>query len=332
MPYELLTNVASYDSLLGSIRDFLNDTGDWTLHVDLGVPDEGSVGAGGRELVVSQGTCLAGLRSTTLGSGANRLYLVDGIPPYAGSPSFDTMNGNSGVRYDNAMLISASEPSARHLQQFTGPYPKCHLFTNDPSTYCHVAIEVTTGKFRHLHFGNLTKFGTWTGGGYYACTYWNSSAFQIDSPNSTSHSVPFDSNVNVAATRVWTVYYQFGSDKWIHAGADGAVNSVQRRRGSGTFRGGWGRGIYNLNETPFSGLISLAPVVVGAIRTSDTPDTLRFVGQVPDLAAVNIQNLAPGASIFIGSDEWIVFPWVQKNGGTGNENSGNHGIAYRVRA
>lgn len=336
MPYSLLTSVANVDTLLGEIRDFLSDTGDWTIHQNLITPDEDvivppgnpALVAGGRQLVASNGDCLVGLRSTLTGPGANKLYLFDGIPPWSGSPSLDSMNGNSGLKYSDSDISSDSDDKRSFRK--VGPFPRVHLFTNDPSTYCHVVIEFTSGRFRHLHFGNLIKRGTWTGGGYYACSYHSSFSSFIDSPSSLQHNVPWSANSGYE--RDWTVHYVNGSDNWISGNtAEYTLNDVIRRIGVGTVGGGMGRAFSNLPETPYSGLISLVPVMIGAIRATDTPDTLRYIGQVPDLRAVNIQNLAPGQSYSVGSDEYVVFPWAQKNGGVGQETSGVAGFAYLKR-
>lgn len=329
MPYTALANVASYDALLGEIRNFLNATGDWTIHQNLITPDEG-VASGGRQLVMSNGDCLVGLRSTDTGVGTNRLYLVDGIPPYASGPTtFDSLNNNSGPKYSDAVINSANQPGFRHLQQFAGPFPTAHLFTNDPSTYCHVAIEVQAGVWKHLCFGNMIKFGTWTGGAYYACTRWALGESEIDNPSTNSHHVPFDSGPCSDASAEWTVHYVHGSDLWI-APTETAAFTTQRRLGYGAFRGGYGHAFKSLPESLFSGLIPLAPAFFQAVRASDVPPTTRFIGQVPDVRQVNITNLQPNEILSIGSDDWRCYPLAAKNGGNDQYNSGFNGIAYKV--
>jgi hypothetical protein len=340
MPYSKLTNVANYDSLLTEIRNFLNATGDWTIHQDLIAPDEdGPSGtpeeianlAHGHQLVVKQGDCLAGLRSTTGGLGANRLYLFDGVPNWSSS-SLDSMPNNSGNRYVGSAIVSnGGDTSCRGLPVHPGPFPTVHLFTNDPSTYFFCAVEVSAGVWRHLQFGNLEKYGTWTGGGFYGCTWWTIDLTFIDQPNFTGHHVPFD-NYNQNQTLATTVHYVNGSEKWIGGDESSLFNGVQRRTMRSTFRGGFGRAFTDLPESPYSGLIALAPALVGAQRLSDTPDTLRFIGRVPDMRAVNIRNFAPGESYTIGSDEWVMFPVCAKNGAVDQFNSGNYGVAYLKHA
>jgi hypothetical protein len=336
MPYLKLTSVASFDALLGEIRTFLNDTGDWTIIQSLITPDydvpppnpeadppEPDLRAHGRQLRMLQGDCLVCLRSTTAGVGINFLYMLDGHP--ANSGNSDTMNGNSGLRWDTG-IAQEQGANVRNLGQWPGPFPTAHLFTNDPSTYCHVVVEVQAGVYRHLVFGNLVKYGSWTGGGYYGVTNWVEGDNFIDSPSYQSHTVPFDT-AEGQSTHGTTVRFVNGVNKWI-ATAPVTLNGVNRLKMAGHFRGGFGRAFTNLAESPYSGLIALSPVMVGAIRETDNPDTLRWIGYAPDMASVNMQNLAPGAEYTLGSDVWVVFPLCAKNGAEDQFNSGTYGVAY----
>lgn len=331
MPIARLTNVASLDAVLGEIYTFLNATGDWTISLPPTLATKGAL-AGGRDLIMSNGDVLVGLRSTTGSAGLNRLYLFDGSGTYVSGPP-DSLPGNSGWNLSGANYENASTPQARVFdEQFAGPFPTVTLFTDDPSTYCHVAIEVSAGRFRHLWFGNMLKYGTWTGGAYYATTYWDDAAASIDNPAATQHTTPMDGSVGDLNLRQWTARYSFGGSNWI-APTEATVNSVQRRQGRGSVRGGLGHAFRSVTETPFSGLVALQPITVWAWRLSDTPDSLRMIGRIPDVFEVNMQTLAPGESYFIGPDEYVVFPLATKRDPAerlDNENSGNYGYAYKV--
>lgn len=333
MPIERLTNVADFDDLLGEVRTFLAATGDWTIHRDLLTPDEG-VAAGGRILVVSNGDVLAGLRSTTTGDGAGRLYLFDGVPPYSGTPNLDALPGNSGIVMTDAAYTGATVPSARvFTTTFAGPFPTAFLFSDDPSTYCHIVIEVTAGQYRHVLFGNLHKFGVWTGGGYYASHRWATDTSNVDLPSSPVHSIPFDGAASASQAAQWTVHYEGGGFQWISP-SQGDLNGVSRRRAKGSVRGGFGNLFRSITESAFSGLVALNPVTVWPVTSTDTPVTTRCAGRVPDLAEVNMRNFSPGDSYFIGADEWIVFPVATKGLPAARldvENSGYYGLAYLVR-
>lgn len=330
MPYSRLTNVADYDAVLTAIRNFIDDTGDWTIHEDLASPDEGAA-AGGHQLVVSNDDCLAGLRSTTTGDGADRLFLFDGVPPWSAS-DLDSMPGNSGMRYEDLTIDAAGEPSVRHLQAASGPFPTVDLFTNDASTYLHAVVQQAAGIFKHLWFGNVEKFGSWTGGAYYATTYWSeANPPHTSTPSSAFNHAPLDSSICNTPVQEWTAHYERGGDLWI-APSPTLLNGVQRNKGVGSMRGGFGQALANSPEIPFSGLVPMASVMLMARHDDDSPKTLHMLGRIPDVRMVNIQNFAPGETYSIGADDWIIFPLCTKNGIAPARNSGTYGYAYLVRS
>jgi hypothetical protein len=324
MPIARLTNVTGWSDFLTELKAFLDATGDWTSSLGAsGDPD-----AGGSVMTAQNGDCLAGLRSTSLGVGTGRLYLFDGIPPRAGQPP-DALPGNSGISISN--YDKTAEDGRLSNPQFSGPFPTVTLFTDDPSTYCHCVIEVVSGRFRHLYFGNMTKFGSWTGGAYYGLTYWPQTGSQIDQPATGTGVTPFDGNLS--GEKGWTFHYEDAGADW-RAGDDATVGGVPRKQGLGSVRGGFGNAFRNIQETPWSGLIALNPVTLWAVENADDPETVRCMGQIPDMAELNVRHLAPGESYFIGADEWVVFPLVRKADPTESadlENTGYFGMAFLVR-
>jgi len=339
MAYTNLTNVADYDTLLGSLRTFLNTAG-WTLRHDLTTPIAGSPGEGstGRKLTVQKGDCLAGLRSVTT-TNANRLFLFDGIPesasplPSLASVQADHLNSNSGIRVTNAQYNQLNEfTSARYLQIQAGPFPNVYFFTDSPSTYCHVVVEVTDGVYSHMMFGNLQKYGTWTGGGYYACSRWGTDVVSIDSPTSTTHVVPFGTTATGSVGSEWTLHYESpGSPntKWVSGNITAYTHgSVKRAGGRANARGGFPEPFRNLGQTPFSGVIALSPATL-LVTNLTTPTSYTILGRVPDLRLVNITELVPAEEYILGADTWKVFPYRAKNGGTDLPNSGVYGFAYK---
>lgn len=336
MSYTRITAVASFDALLGYLSTFMATLGGgtaWTLSNNLGaatVDTPGPSAAGGRVLIAYNGDCLVGLRSTVSGPGANVLYLFDGIGPYT-SGNEANLNGNSGMgaNYTNAGVIQAGGQSIRGFQQFTGPFPNLYMFSNAAGDYVYVVVEIQTGHFRHMAFGKLTQFGTWpsAGGGFYASTWWNQSIF-ISSPTSNNHTLPFDNN-SAFSLADWTVHFPHSPDAWIAPGGDVVRSGVTLRKAVGSVRGGFNRFFKNFAESSFSNLIPLAPIVIGAVRTTDTPNTVRWIGRVPDMRMINMTNLTDAQEFSIGVDTWKVFSGVSKNGGATQENSAVIGFAYK---
>lgn len=340
MSYTNVTNVTNMDAVLGYISTFLGTIG-WTITSNLTAPAvDGSAGptqALGRIIIARKGDCLATLRSTTQGAGANRLYLLGAYGAYTSGTegSLPTNDGlNTSGLYTNGVsstLILSGGAAVRGFQQTVGPFPNLYLFSDAGGNYVHIVLEVSAGVYRHMHFGVLTKFGTWTGGAYFSGTIWSQVNPAISSAGSSSHDVPFDNKLgsSLSPGLCWTVHYENGSDKWIGNANDGLTGGVQRREGRGSVRGGFPTMFKNQQESFFSGLIALGPVIVSAVRESDNPVTTRWIGQVPDFRLINMTNLTPAQEFGIGADTWKVFPMCAKNGLAGQNSSGVSGFAYK---
>jgi hypothetical protein len=53
------------------------------------------------------------------------------------------------------------------------------------------------------------------------------------------------------------------------------------------------------------------------------------IGQPPHLRWVRLDHLQPRDVITIGTEQWMTFPVIRRDGGVGQPNSGRLGIAYR---
>jgi hypothetical protein len=343
MAYSNVTSLSNLDAVLGSIASFIGGLTGWTIHANCTAATVDTAGpsvAGGRVLIASNGVALVGLRSTVTGPGGNRLYLFDGQGPYS-SGIEGSLNGESGLGslYTNASVITTNGIAARGFQPLVGPFPNLYMFSNSSGDYVHIVLEWSTGKFRHMMFGNLIKFGTWPGGGgsYYCGGWWDQSGLGsspgvfISFPGWGGHAIPFDNTVNQFSANglAWTVNYSNGTDSWIANANDAMVGSVQRRKAVGSTRGGFGRMFKDIQESLFTGLIPLSPIMVGAVKQSNTPNTVAWIGQAPDVRLVNVQHLTPAQEFSIGSDTWKCFPMASKNGLPGQENSGAAGLAFK---
>lgn len=347
MAYVNVTNVADMNAVLGNIATFLI-ADSWTMTANMGAPSVDGppfvpitqlvVPAGGHVVIARKNDCLVTLRSTTSGLGSDCLYLLGAYGAYT-SGSDGTLPTNDGLNTSNLYIGGPGSPltnaggipGLRGFQQTVGPFPNLYLFSDSAGTYVHIVLEIFAGVYRHMHFGNLTKFGTWTGGAYFAGMFWNqsnSNPFPISNPADSTHSVPFDNQQN-SQSNAWTVHYQNASDKWIYNGSDQVFGGVQRREARGSARGGFPNMFKNIQESLFSALIPLGPVIIGAVRESDVPITTRWIGQVPDFRLINIQNLLPAQEFSIGADTWKVFPMCSKNTVPTQNGSKVAGFAYK---
>lgn len=333
MAYSNVTALANMDAVLNSLTTFLSGLTGWTMQTSMATPSVGAT-SGGHDTIASNGTTMVGLRSTTNGPGANKLMLFSGLGAYS-SGIEGSLNGDdgSGASYTTTNVNNGT--IFRGFQSLIGPFPNLYMFSNAAGDYCHVVLEWSAGKFRHMAFGKVIKFGTWPGGNgsYFAGSFWNQQGLgsngSINQPTDANHALPFDNHVcNTSALLDWTLNYSNGTDSWIGPN-EGLFGTVQHRQGRGSMRGGANRVFKNIQESLFTGLIPLAPIVLGAVKLSDTPTTVRIVGQVPDMRMVNINHLTPAQEFSIGSDTWKVFPFASKGTTLGQESSAFAGIAYK---
>lgn len=337
MAYSNVTALANMDAVLGSLTTFLNSLTGWSLHTNLGTPTVGPT-AGGRVTIASNGTTMVGLRSTTALTIGNTLALFSGLGAYS-SGIEGSLNGDDGMgaSYIGSTLIGGGPPNFRGFQNLTGPFPNLYMFSNAAGDYCHVVLEWSAGKFRHMAFGKVIQFGTWPGGNgsYFAGSFWSqaglgsSTSATINTPSSNAHALPFDNNPSASGALLdWTCNFSNGTDLWIGQN-ESVFGSVQHRQGRASVRGGANRLYKNIQESLYTGLIPLAPIVLGAVKLSDTPTTVRFVGQVPDMRMVNMDHLTAAQELPIGSDTWKVFPFSSKGTTFGQESSAFAGLAYK---
>lgn len=335
MAYQKVVNVANMDAVLSYLSTFVGTLGGFTIDNNLGTPAV-LPSAGGHILIAHAGDLSFCLRSATATAGIqNRMYLLEGLTPYGGTDDSNFF-GNPGVvglghPYSTAQLPSSSSIPGWCDYEFPGPFPTLYMFS-DTTTYLHVVLEVSAGVFRHMLLGNLVKFGTWTGGAYFASQRWRQTGGfgdAINTPSYPDHLVPFDNNVTIVAGANWKVHYENGANKWVHPGGDQNYNGTNLNEARASVRGGMNRAFKNIQESLFSGLIPLTPVVVGAVRETDVPVTDRWIGKVPDWRMVNMTNLTASQEIVLGPDTWQCFPMAAKNGLPTFHNSGVAGFAYK---
>lgn len=222
--------------------------------------------------------------------------------------------------------------------KLVGPFQAYHFFSGD--TYLHAVVEITPGEFRHFGCGLLERAGAVTSGAYVTNTHWNQGTNFISDPANAYHAVPFDALGDYNTGLGWNATH-------IRADSD-AVSprniALNARAGTTPDRGGWGgyvagsnrdgrdalgAGLLQVGPSTLTGRSVLVPLIAGVTR----PDGFGSVLGTPrDMRAVRIDNLAPGDAVTIGPDTWLVFPCSRKNGVSGQENSRNAGLAYRVNS
>lgn len=242
----------------------------------------------------------------------NDLIVLYGSTGYDGGAAWNAQPGTSNSIHCNGMA---------------GPYAAYHLFS-DGANYIHCAAEVSAGLFRHVVFGGIEKTGAFTGGAYVDAVHWDGAPIYIDNPDDERHSVLFDNN----ALRDY--FWGYGGGR-LRADIDGLVdkwwafdrNSTYRASG-GIRSGGLLDWLSDRSPNTFNALTPLFPIYIH-VKRPDAGSKWSILGTVRDLRFCDITHIDPGATLTIGSDDWMIFPIVQKNGGTDEPNSGTYGYAYR---
>lgn len=213
---------------------------------------------------------------------------------------------------------------------------------NTAEAYAHIVVEYTPGRFKHFSFGELIKFGDWTGGEYVAGDVWDQSTAAIDSSTDNRHSFLLDSrnsagNSNEAATvHVEGVLPgQAASTKWgvtfggTGAGLDGSSNARLLLHGF-TRDGFWVNALAWIRANPNNAFVSLIPIQIYVREVAPIPDEFRLLGEMPDTKITNMANFNPKDEVVVGADTWKIFPWKAKANNNDNlEESMNAGIAYK---
>jgi len=271
-------------------------------------------------LQISSGSCFANIVSDARTEWAY-YFGVNQYGPHK------TIRMKLSTAYDGAKAWW-DQPSTHSVDMIAnhmiGPFPSYHLFGN--SQYLHLVVERTSGEFDHIVIGEIDKTATFTGGAYGAISWWTHQVTRIDDPYQGYHTLPFDGNNNQAGAERTNILFPYDGQTWREL----ADNHTVGGRGTPLFRGSYMMEplIANApNDT--NGLTPLLPIPVIAERPSSRWAPLGFV---PDMRLLNIKNLQPGDSVFLGPDEWVVFPAKAKKEPSlrdGKPNSGWYGYAYK---
>lgn len=220
-------------------------------------------------------------------------------------------------------------------------YPAYYFFAG--TNYIHCVLEFQPGIYRHFGFGEIVKFGTWTGGEY--CLghtmpsaaglnqpWASTGAFLMDG-NSNTGTVDFQNTIHIegmpnqVVNGKWGVFglHTFGSS----TGVDRA--GIQRIAIMGGIKGGLLEAHFGwFQGNPANGFIPMFPI--NCYYRSISPEKWRLIGYMPDTRNVNITFINPAEEIVLGANTWKFFPWWRKGDAPAPagtvEWSGHMGVAY----
>jgi hypothetical protein len=235
--------------------------------------------------------------------------------------STDLLRVNASVGYDGGLAANAQPDQAVSnvaSNVGTGPFPNVFLFAdNSPAEYVHAVIEIASGIFRMLSFGELEKIGAYTGGTFFDASAFSTSTSENDMSDNVHHRL-FDNGTG-------------HSNSWggggVHCDVDGNTNYFAPFRRVADFAtpcasgGFWAalsapadlgyrnREFYFKSVNSMSGTTPLAPVL---IRVERTDGYWSDIGTVPGIRFLNMSRFTPSDEFSIGADTWKVFPWLRK--------------------
>lgn len=184
----------------------------------------------------------------------------------------------------------------------------------DPDLICAV-IQLPSGKYKHLAFGDMVKSQAFTGGHF---------IYTSDGHNALSVSgLPFEhiDNVNTpVANGIMRVDLDSREGWW--GCTSSRTGTVYQNDLTGGLAGArfFDNELLNYSRNTFAGLGVLCPIHLWAWFNSAL--RMRYIGYLDWMRACNLAGFTIGEGFSIGSDDWMVFPSTSVAGSP-------YGIAYR---
>lgn len=242
---------------------------------------------------------------------------------------------STGAAWDAQPGTPSGMVATTQVNDCAGPHKLYYFFGTEQ--YLHVVIETVTNKFKHFVMGQLEKNSTYTGGAYVDGSYHEMQTITsppMNFPDDLGHRYLFDATGSgtFGGTGRIRVDIDGKTNNWMGYGAAG-VASVETNSIKGVTRGTSSlmSAMHLASPNAFNQRTVLSPILLAAARGSGL---YSLIGAPKDMRLVNMKNLNPGEIMVIGSDEWYVFPHIQKTltfnvSASLIPSSGLYGYAYK---
>lgn len=310
MAYSITGSPADVDAVMAALQTFAAAQG-WTTNENNTTT---------KVLALSSGTVYVAFQYNDP-SGSTQSFKMAHALGYTGGNNF--WNHPSDCGQTHQFNTTANYEQSFGLYRIgLGPYTSVRFFGN--SSQITMALEITAGVFHYIMFGNITKYGDWTGGEFSACTFRAST----DTNFLTSGVMPFDGRAaETTHPGIWKMSMmhieglpnQPAGGKWGKMARsditgvltqDRAANQIARLKGAT-------KSAFNLhcwgliNSDVLPGKTPLIPMQLFYQDFADSDDYYPL-GVIPDIYQCSIENFDAGDEITIGSDTFQFLPMMSK--------------------
>ena len=226
------------------------------------------------------------------------------------------------------------------------------LFAPSDGKYCYAIIQLSSREFRHILFGQYTKFASaMTGGQFFGAHYWSQSVAEIDDPYNSNreHSGAIIAQSTSLGGGVQTGAYRAlglrtgatiaDAAEWhfngrgFSSGASHNPHDGQLRPTSGTWDTAnntaietgrvWcdalGDGnpgstlLFQVQQSLIANVKALLPLTIWCLGFAEGQDRYMPVGQMPDIFRIHMSGFTPGQNLVVGSGTYSLFPIVNSD-------------------
>jgi hypothetical protein len=213
-----------------------------------------------------------------------------------------------------------------------------HIFLYDEPNAMMLVVQTGPVRYQWMYFGRVVKFGNWLGGGFYGASgvagvtsgggQQSMPAYSLDGESENRSHAPFhrvrtsfnrdEQGWEVTNTRIHcdtgTSEVEIDDFPWTH-NAD---------RNPGTLGGGdtdIREGVANVHWSPlpartpnqFNEISVMTPYWVQTQREAD----VCLIARAPHIRHIAFDNFNPGDTFENGTEQWMVFPYFEREGVTG---------------
>ena len=212
----------------------------------------------------------------------------------------------------------------------SGAFSSYHIFYDQD--FVHVVIEAESGTFNHIVFGEIAKYGTWTGGAYIDTVHWNTSVSYIDVPDSPSQHSKLAHGYTSTHARS-TAYLNYDRDAAnTYVSLNGNVSTVDLIL-SGSAHIDASSSIGNMfifhQATPTAQTSRVISTPLEIYVSKGTEGLKEMMGYLPFTRSINIQLLN---TLDVVDTDWVVFPQKVKRDPTIRDDQNNSGFyGYAIK-